>query len=114
MLSSPIINRDTLNLFAQVPVQVADEGIHHLPLMILHLAVNLGYQQPARCLIPLYPAGVLDMLPAPLPYPVERRVGATEATLRVLQDGFSLELAPGFGTTCKIFMAAPPFLWAGK
>ena len=48
-------------------VQVTYEGIHHLPLVILDLGVNLGYQQTARCLVPFYPAGVFDVLPAPLP-----------------------------------------------
>jgi hypothetical protein len=85
--SSPVVYRYTFDLFAQVPVQVADEGIHHLPLVIFHLGLNLRYQEPARRFAPLYPARVLDVLPAPFPHPAERRVRATEGPFRVLQDG---------------------------
>jgi hypothetical protein len=42
--SSPVVNRNAFNLVAQVPVEVTDKGIHHLPLVILGLGVYLRYQ----------------------------------------------------------------------
>src|SRR6476660_7968633 len=50
-----------------------------------------------RRFVPLYPAGVFDVLPAPLPHSVKRRVRTTEGPLRVLQGGFQLPVESGLG-----------------
>src|SRR5689334_20492695 len=99
-------------MFAQVSVQVADEGIHELPLVIFDLGVNFCDQEPTRYLVPLNPAGVLDVLPAPLPHPSERRVRATQVTLRALEDGFQWGVASRLRNNlqdshvCALFLVA--------
>src|SRR5262245_6427874 len=112
--SSPVVNRDALNLLAQVSVQVADEGLQHLPLVVLHLALNLGYQQTAGRLVPLNPAGVLDVLPAPIPHPPERRVRPPQGPLRGLQDGFQLRVDPGLGDHLQDFHVGTFLLRGGR
>src|SRR5262245_40560734 len=93
----PVENRDAFDLLAQVTVEIADERLQHLPLVVLHLAVNLGNEQVPGGVVPLNPAGVLDVLPATLAHAVEGRVRPPEASLRGLQQGFQFRLDAHFG-----------------
>src|SRR5262245_29786889 len=94
--ASAVVDRDTLDLVAQVAVQVADESVQHLPLVVFHLGVDLGDEQVAGGLVPLDPAGVLDVLPAPLARAAERGVRPAQVPLRALQHGLQAPIAARF------------------
>src|SRR5262249_143107 len=83
-------------------------------LVVLHPGLDLGHQQPSRGLVPLDPAGVLDVFPPPLPHPPERRVRATEVALRFLEQGLQPRVDPRPGDDLHDFHAwTLPFrLWA--
>jgi hypothetical protein len=90
-------------VFAQVPVHVANESLEHLPLVVLHLGLYFGDQGAAQDFFLPNPAGVFDVLPAPLFHPVKRGVGATQVTLRGLEDGFQLWFVSRLGNDVQDF-----------
>src|SRR5262249_9797331 len=98
-------------LLAQVTIQVANEGFHDLPLVVLHFCSGFSDQEAAGSIVPLYPTGVLDMLPPTLFFPLERRVRATELPLRVLQEGFQFRVDSCLGNDLQDFHVAPFFLF---
>jgi hypothetical protein len=64
-----------------VTIQVANEGFHDLPLVVLHFGSDFRDQEATGSIVPLYPTGGLDMLPPTLFFPLERRVWAMELSL---------------------------------
>src|SRR5262249_54535591 len=113
----PVIDRNTVDLLAQVSIQVADKGFHDLPLVVLHFRADFSDEEATGSIAPLYPTGVLDMLPTTLLFPLECRVRATELTLRGLQKGFQLRVDSCLGNDLQDFHTTPFFalrsvLWA--
>src|SRR5262245_6626670 len=94
---SAVVDRDTLDLLAQVAVVVADEGLQQLPLVVLDPGADLGDEQAAGGVVPLDPAGVLHVPPPPLADALEGRVRAAEVPLGLLQQGLQPGLSPGPG-----------------
>src|SRR5262245_264997 len=107
----PVINRNTVDLLAQVAIQVANEGFHDLPLVVFHFGSDFSDQEATGSIAPLYPTGVLDMLPPPLLFPLECRVRATQLTLRGFQKGFQFGVDSCLGNDLQDFHVAPFFLF---
>src|SRR5262249_9672485 len=69
VLPSAVKHSNTLDVLAQVAVQVADERLKQLPVRAFLLGLDFRNEKAAWCLVPVDPSRISDVLPAPFPFP---------------------------------------------